>query len=75
MGHFTPTTKAPEIDATLKRLSGVDRVASINSNGCVFCKAPELNFRDDLSRKEYCISGMCQTCQDQMFNMSPGGSA
>ena len=24
-------------------------------------------FRDDLSRKEYRIGGMCQTCQDKVF--------
>ena len=24
-------------------------------------------FRDDLSRKEYSISGMCQDCQDEVF--------
>ena len=24
-------------------------------------------FRDDLSRKEYSISGMCQDCQDKVF--------
>lgn len=24
-------------------------------------------FRDDLSRKEYTISGMCQACQDSVF--------
>lgn len=26
-------------------------------------------FRNDLSRKEYTISGMCQDCQDAMFGM------
>jgi hypothetical protein len=25
------------------------------------------SFRDDLSRKEYQISGMCQRCQDDIF--------
>ena len=24
-------------------------------------------FRDDLSRKEYSISGLCQNCQDEVF--------
>ena len=24
-------------------------------------------FRDDLSRKEYSISGLCQDCQDKVF--------
>jgi hypothetical protein len=25
------------------------------------------DFRDDLSRKEYTISGLCQACQDLVF--------
>ena len=37
---------------------------------CPFCGKeinPENDFRDDLSRKEYTISGMCQDCQDDFF--------
>jgi uncharacterized CHY-type Zn-finger protein len=37
---------------------------------CPFCGKeinPETDFRDDLSRKEYTISGMCQDCQDDFF--------
>ena len=26
-------------------------------------------FRDDLSRKEYSISGLCQDCQDKVFGV------
>lgn len=26
-------------------------------------------FRDDLSRKEYSISGLCQDCQDEVFGV------
>lgn len=26
-------------------------------------------FRDELSRKEYSISGLCQDCQDEMFGV------
>lgn len=28
----------------------------------------QLYFRDELSRKEFDISGMCQRCQDEVFN-------
>jgi hypothetical protein len=28
-------------------------------------------FRDDLSRKEFDISHMCQKCQDEIFSESP----
>ena len=36
---------------------------------CPFCKQPvDINeFRDELSIKEYNISGMCQKCQDEFF--------
>jgi len=38
---------------------------------CTICKKkinPDLEFQDELSRKEYNISGMCQDCQDKTFN-------
>ena len=36
---------------------------------CAFCHKPIKmeDFRDDLSRKEYGISGLCQKCQDDTF--------
>lgn len=34
---------------------------------CVGCNTPDLNFRDDLSKREYGISRFCQTCQDSVF--------
>ena len=37
-------------------------------NGCcTFCNITLDAFRDELSAKEYSISGMCQTCQDKTF--------
>jgi hypothetical protein len=36
---------------------------------CPFCKVivdPD-ELRDELSKKEYYISGMCQECQDKVF--------
>ena len=35
---------------------------------CSWCDKPDFNFRDALSKKEYEISAMCQTCQDEVFN-------
>ena len=34
---------------------------------CVFCKKPITGFRDELSEREYRVSGMCQECQDRVF--------
>lgn len=34
---------------------------------CPLCEKPIGDFKDELSKKEYKISGMCQNCQDEMF--------
>lgn len=41
----------------------------IVNTGNTFSEGDELSspFRDDLSRKEYSISGLCQDCQDEVF--------
>ena len=37
---------------------------------CPFCNKPvnENEFKDELSRKEFEISGLCQSCQDDFFD-------
>lgn len=41
-----------------------------DSGRCPFCgrKVTEEDFRDELSVKEFRISGLCQYCQDKFFN-------
>ena len=34
---------------------------------CPSCSKPVGKFRDELSEKEFHISGMCQGCQDNIF--------
>lgn len=34
---------------------------------CAGCWKPVGEFRDELSKKEYQISALCQTCQDLIF--------
>jgi len=36
---------------------------------CVKCGEFNLEFNDELSRKEYGISGLCQCCQDGIFGI------
>ena len=36
--------------------------------GCGQPVNPTIDFRDALSRREYNISGMCQMCQDSVFD-------
>lgn len=38
---------------------------------CPFCGKKidvETEFKDELSKKEFGISGLCQSCQDEFFN-------
>lgn len=69
----TPTQKNPALDADITRITGIDRRAVIQGGKCAFenkgCKGPNFTFRDDASRREYAISGICQRCQDVMFGV------
>ena len=68
-----PTNKSNPIDSMLSSIFGVDRVKTITEAFCVSCDSEGNNaasFRDDISRKEYAISGMCQSCQDDVFGVS-----
>lgn len=46
-----------------------DAKTDVETCVCPFCKKPiiESEFRDELSKKEYSISGICQKCQDGTF--------
>lgn len=46
-----------------------EELARIKNCRCPFCRKPVLeeNFRDELSKKEFRISGLCQSCQDEYF--------
>lgn len=66
-----PTKKAPGIERLIDATnpSGRKRVGSIRQDICSWCGRPATEFRDDLSRKEYTISGFCQSCQDKTFGV------
>lgn len=71
MDNFTP--KDPVIEGLMTSIAGRPREAG----HCVFEETypdqkHDLNFRTPLDRKEYSISGMCQTCQDLVFNTEGG---
>ena len=42
-------------------------IAKIQEEICPTCNNKVGDFKDDLSKKEYKISGMCQACQDKVF--------
>lgn len=64
-----PTPKAPEIERAASTLANNknSREDIMKKEQCAFCDTPNLNFRDELSRKEYRISQLCQDCQDKVF--------
>tara|TARA_R110000824_G_scaffold273663_2_gene462189 strand:+ start:885 stop:1118 length:234 start_codon:yes stop_codon:yes gene_type:complete len=62
-----PSSKAPAIDLLLSKLTKKSREIQIASDKCMLCTEDATYFTDDLSRKEYTISGMCQVCQDKTF--------
>lgn len=62
-----PTPKSTSINFLLKEMTGKDREATIRADRCMLCTEDAKEFRDNLSRKEYTISGMCQKCQDKIF--------
>ena len=53
-------------------LYGITHTEALARRICVDCKTFKVeanDFRDDLSRKEYMISALCQSCQDGVFGV------
>ena len=63
------TDKHPALDALFSSLSGGKNRQDIIAQGlCMTCdRTTTALFRDEVSRDEYRISGMCQSCQDSVF--------
>jgi hypothetical protein len=62
--------KSPEMEKQLEDMSQELFGRSRAGDVCVTCgseKVKPSDFRDALSRKEYSISKMCQSCQDSVF--------
>ena len=66
-----PSQKDAGMERVITALTGVDRRGAIYADVCVpppiGCGKPTRGFRDDLYAKEYTISGLCQSCQDEVF--------
>ncbi len=67
-----PTIKSPHVNNLLKQRFGVDREQAILDEVCVpapiGCGKPVEAFRTVEDAKEYEISGLCQSCQDNLFS-------
>ena len=67
MGKSPKITKV--LDNITKDTFGKSKTDAEEEKVCVFCHKP-INFKDfrnEISRKEYAISGICQKCQDDVF--------
>ena len=63
-----PAPKNKEVKQFLDDTLG--RTEKIKYSLCVTCSATEVRFRNEISRKEYTLSGMCQKCQDDFFGVN-----
>ena len=55
------------LDDAAKAAFGRTMTESHKQDICVSCGKPATEFKDELSKKDYSISGFCQTCQDETF--------
>lgn len=55
------------IDSTSKSMFGRSASESMLNKICVTCGHKVGPFKDELSEREYEISGICQECQDEIF--------
>ncbi len=66
-----PSEKHPAMEAATDNITqalfGRKRTDSIKQDICVDCGKPASEFNDELSRREFSISGLCQSCQDKVF--------
>jgi len=61
------------LDDMAKELFGRGRKVAMDNQMCVICGDDANHFTDELSRREYGISGMCQSCQDGVFSVDSQG--
>ena len=54
------------LDVASMGLFGKKRTSCIQEGVCVSCGKPAVEFKDDISKKEFSISGLCQSCQDSV---------
>jgi hypothetical protein len=65
-----PAEKAPVLESLLEDISaliGTPRSTAFKTQCCVMCGGDASDFKNELSKKEYTLSGICQICQDRIF--------
>lgn len=59
--------KSERMNQLIFELTGIDVNKSVETKICPFCSKPVGEFKDEISKKEHEISGLCQACQDSVF--------
>ena len=59
----------PAVDRPFTRFAAslIGGLDALDSGKCPTCKGEIGDFKDELSKREFGISGMCQKCQDSIF--------
>jgi hypothetical protein len=66
--EYTPTEKSSAIESTMSGIFGKDRRSYILAGKCIITGEDAGPFRDELSKREYEISGMGQKAQDDFWS-------
>lgn len=61
-------SKTPEMKAAIEGVFP-GTLQAIAEHKCPLCKGAITEFRDEVSKREYKISGMCQKCQDEIWGV------
>ena len=64
---YTPTEKSSSVESAISGIFGKDRRSYILAGKCVITGEDAGPFRDELSEREYQISGMGQKAQDEIW--------
>jgi len=62
-----PAKDRPAAMAAAAASFGPKAVDRLMRSECPRCGSADKRFRDDISKKEHSISGLCQLCQDIIF--------
>ena len=76
MVSFPNPSKRPMTRLAAEMIAGKEGLKRLDNSLCVTCGRsvdPSKDFKDTLSIKEFGISGMCQTCQDSVFDIKDPG--
>lgn len=70
MSHKFPVPDTSSIQPRPADLLFPDRIPRMKKHICMTCSGKFEGFDSELSQKEFLISGMCQKCQDEVFDAS-----